>query len=218
MTLSIKNIRKNFTGVEALAGVSFMADQGQVVGIIGPNGSGKTTLLDILSGLVQSDGGEIAIHSDTSATGIARTFQSPRLFENMAVQDNLLIVLQKRQVQPLLKQFGLLHAQHKLVRELSFGQKKLLEIARAGAMRPNILLLDEPFAGLFPHVQQKVSALINEARKSDRVVILVEHDMRLIRELCDSVVVMDYGRVLAHGTPDQVLRSKKVQAAFLGNA
>jgi ABC-type branched-subunit amino acid transport system ATPase component len=217
VTFTINNVRKHFSGVEALSGVSITAQQGQIIGIIGPNGSGKTTLLDILSGLLQPDSGTITMLGDTSATGIVRTFQTPRLFENMTVQDNFLIALQKKQVRPLLKQFGLLHAQRKLARELSFGQKKILEIARAGAMRPNILLLDEPFAGLFAQAQQKVSALIKDARKSDRIVILVEHDMRLIRELCDQVVVMDYGHVIAQGRSDQVLRNEKVRAVYLGN-
>jgi branched-chain amino acid transport system ATP-binding protein len=213
--LTVRNLHKHFAGIKALRGVSFTVPAGMVIGIIGPNGSGKSTLLDILSGLITHDKGHIEFRYKTDKRR-ARTFQSPRLFENMTLQDNLLATLPSQLVVPLLKKFGLWNKRESLARELSFGQKKLLEIARAEALGTKVLFLDEPFTGIFSQAQQKVSALIRHAREQGRSVLLVEHDMHLIRELCDRVIVIDNGHIIAEGIPEQVLTNKKVRATYLG--
>jgi ABC-type branched-subunit amino acid transport system ATPase component len=163
---------------------------------------------------------------------LTRTFQNVRLFEQMTVLDNVLVVLTERnfwsaffekhkeyhlkEAEEYLNKVGLWEKRNELAFNLSYGQRKLLEISRALAMRAEIYLLDEPFAGLFKEMVKVVSSVVKELRDEGKTVILVEHDMDLVRELSDHLIVMDSGKLLAEGKPNEVLRQKDVIEAYLG--
>lgn len=240
--LETKNLMKRFNGIHAVDRLSIGIEKGQIIGIIGPNGSGKTTLINLLSGVLEMDGGEVVIDEtekfsqilphQVSFYGITRTFQNVRLFEQMTVLDNILVVVTERNVfsslfekhteyhhkiaEEVLQKVGLLEKENQLAVNLSYGQRKLLEIARTLAMKAEIYLFDEPFAGLFPEMRKIVSRIIQELKRENKTVILVEHDMGLIRELCDYVFVMDEGKLLAEGKPETVLETREVIEAYLG--
>lgn len=240
--IDIRGLTKRFDGVQAVDNLSISIKKGKITGIIGPNGSGKTTLVNLLSRMLTMDGGFIVLSEDVkickikpheiSAYGITRTFQEVRLFNQMMVWDNLLVVLTERNIfsalfekhKPyhldkagdILKQVGLWEKRNELAINLSYGQRKLLEIARALAMDSEILFLDEPFAGLFPEMRKIIAGIIRELKQKNKAVILIEHDMNLIRELCDYIFVMDSGQLLAEGRPKEIMKNKKVIEAYLG--
>ena len=240
--LETKNLVKRFNGVHAVDRLSIGIEKGKITGIIGPNGSGKTTLINLLSGLLPIDSGEVVIDEVQKLTrilphhisfyGITRTFQNVRLFEQMTVLDNIVVVVTERNVvssllqkhteyhrkiaEEVLQKVGLWEKRNQLAVNLSYGQRKLLEIARTLAMKADIYLFDEPFAGLFPEMRKIVSGIMREVRQENKTIILIEHDMGLIRELCDYIFVMDEGSVLAKGKPEEVLAKREVIEAYLG--
>ncbi len=240
--LETKNLMKRFNGVRAIDRLSIGIEKGQITGIVGPNGSGKTTLINLLSGVLEIDGGEVIIDGiekftrvlphQVSSYGITRTFQNVRLFEQMTVLDNILVVVTERNVfgsifekniehhhkisEEVLQKVGLWEKRNQLAVNLSYGQRKLLEIARTLAMKTEIYLFDEPFAGLFPEMRKIVASIIRELKQKNKTVILVEHDIGLIRELCDQIFVMDEGKLLAEGEPEAVLKKRSVIEAYLG--
>lgn len=240
--LSTKHLTKSFGGVHAIDQVNLSFETGNITALIGPNGSGKTTFIHTVTGLHAMDGGKLVVNDtihlsritprDAAAHGITRTFQSVRLFQQMTVLDNLLVVLTERNVwkaffdtagarhldtaENILKKVGLWEKRHHAAEHLSYGQRKLLEIARALAMRAQIYFFDEPFAGLFPEMRKIVSGILRELRTEGKAVVLVEHDMELIRTLADHCYVLDAGKVIAHGTPEEVLREPHVIEAYLG--
>ncbi len=240
--LETKNLIKRFDGVKAVNDLSLAFQEGLITSIIGPNGSGKTTLINALSGMLTLDGGFVILSESVKlykirsyeifTYGITRTFQEVRLFNQMTVLDNILVVLTERNVfgalfekhQPyhldkaadILKPLGLWEKRDELATNLSYGQRKLLEIARALAMEAQIYLLDEPFAGLFPEMRKIVSGIISDLKQKGKTVILIEHSMDLIRQLSDYVFVMNEGKLLAEGKPDEVLAKKEVIEAYLG--
>jgi branched-chain amino acid transport system ATP-binding protein len=240
--LETKNLTKQFGGVHAIDRLSIAVEKGSITGIIGPNGSGKTTLINLLSGVLRIDGGEVIVGEAEKFTrilphqvyfyGITRTFQNVRLFEQMTVLDNILVVLTERNVfnslfekhteyhckiaEKVLQKVSLWEKRNHLAVNLSYGQRKLLEIARTLAMKAEIYLFDEPFAGLFPEMRKIVTAIIQELKQEKKTVILIEHDMGLIRELCDYIFVMDEGKLLAAGRPEDVLEKREVIEAYLG--
>ena len=241
IALEIKNLRKAFDGVHAVDGLSLGFAKGEVTALVGPNGSGKTTLINLISGVAEFDMGEVVVGTasyekvrphDIATLGITRTFQAVRLFEQITVLDNILVVLTERGVfaslferhkefhiakaKEVLEFVGLWDKRSEKVEGLSYGQRKLLEIARVLAMDSDIILLDEPFAGLFPEMVKKVRDAIIELRTKGKTIILVEHNMQLIRELADHVYVLDAGKLLAEGNPAQVLSERKVIEAYLG--
>ena len=233
--LSIRGLSKSYAGVFAIDSIDLDVQSGQVVGVVGPNGSGKTTLLDALSGLLATDDGAIAIDgapvnlsksSPALVHGISRSFQSPRLFEDSTVHDNVLVAIAERgkfrslRLKPtksdaqkacaLLQSVGLWDKRSLLAKDLSFGQKKVLEIARAFALTTSLVLLDEPFAGLSQTSRDLVESRIKTARENGRSIILVEHNVQAVRELSDEVVVLDTGRIVAKGLPSAILPDKRV--------
>ncbi len=240
--LETKKLVKKFGGVRAVDHVDVRFEAGMLTGLIGPNGSGKTTLINTLTGLLPMDGGtvvvsdNVALHAvrptSIATYGLTRTFQSVRLFEQMSVLDNLLVVLTERNVwgalferhgkyhldtaEDILKKVGLWEKHHELAGTLSYGQRKLLEIARAVSMRARVYFFDEPFAGLFPEMRKVVSAILHELRENGAAVVLVEHDMDLIRSLADYCYVLDSGTVIAEGAPEAVLKQANVIDAYLG--
>jgi ABC-type branched-subunit amino acid transport system ATPase component len=246
--LSTKNLTKNFDAVAAVNKLDISFEAGKITSIVGPNGSGKSTLINTLTGIHKIDGGEMVISSSTKLSristhevpiyGITRTFQDVKLFEQMPVVDNILVVLTERSIwkalfekhsalhltkaEEVLKKVGLWEKRNELAKNLSYGQRKLLEVARILAMVHggmgdiNIIFLDEPFAGMFPEMIKIVVNVIKELRAQGKAVILVEHNMDLIRELSDYLYVMDSGELLAEGKPEEVLARRDVIEAYLG--
>lgn len=246
--LATKNLEKHFDGVHAVDHLSLQFEPGKVTSLIGPNGSGKSTLINTITGMHVADGGMILVGDKTTLTKmvpwdnpdfeITRTFQDVRLFEQMTVLDNILVVLTERNVagalfekhknfhlekaEEVLDKVGLWSKKNGLASGLSYGQRKLLEIARVLAMthsptgEAEIFFFDEPFAGLFPEMVKIVTSVIKELRDKGKTIILVEHNMDLIRELSDHVIVLDAGKLLAQGNPEEVLSRKDVIEAYLG--
>lgn len=240
--LQTRNLLKQFDGVKALDHLSISIEKGKITGIIGPNGSGKSTLVNTLTGLTPLTGGTVILDGKLNLTkikpnvvstyGITRTFQDVRLFEQMPVLDNVMVALTERNVwsalferhkkfhlekaEEVLKRVGLWEKRSELAANLSYGQRKLLEIARALAMKAEIYLFDEPFAGLFPEMIKTVVSVLKELRNAGKTVVLIEHNVALIRELSDYVIVMDGGKLLAEGEPEKVLSMPEVIEAYLG--
>lgn len=240
--LATKNITKHFDGVYAVDHLSLEFAPGKITSLIGPNGSGKSTLINTLTGLERLDGGTVLIGQETALAqispadiatyGVTRTFQDVRLFEQMTVLDNILVVLTERnvasalfekhtqyhlaQAAEVLQKVGLEEKRNQLAVNLSYGQRKLLEMARALAMKATIYLFDEPFAGLFPEMIKIVVRVLKELREQGKTIILVEHNMDLIRELSDYIFVLDAGKLLAAGAPETVLANRAVVEAYLG--
>lgn len=246
--LSTHSLTKHFDGVYALNKLSVAFERGKITGIIGPNGSGKSTLINTLTGMIPMDDGEIVIAGaeklsrmrayEVPTYGITRTFQDVRLFEQMTVLDNILVVLTERSIwkslferhgafhlekaEEVLKKVGLWEKRGELAKNLSYGQRKLLEIARILAMTKsgtgdiNVIFLDEPFAGLFPEMIKIIIAIMKELRAENKAIILIEHNIDLIRELSDHLYVIDSGELLAQGDPAQTLAKKEVVEAYLG--
>ena len=241
-TLETKSLVKKFDGVHAVDHLSLSFEAGKITSLVGPNGSGKSTFINTLTGLHRIDGGSIYIgkHADItsikaheiSTYGMTRTFQEVRLFEQVTVLDNILVVLTERgvwgslfenhtqyhldQAEAVLTRVGLWQKRNELASGLSYGQRKLLEIARAISMLADIFFFDEPFAGLFPEMIKVVVSVMQELRTKGKTVLLVEHNMDLIRQLSDYVFVLDSGKLLAEGTPEKVLSEKAVVEAYLG--
>ncbi len=241
-TIATKNLTKHFDGLAAVAKLSVEFRPGQITGLIGPNGSGKSTLINLLTGVLPWTAGAVLV--DESVTlrrlapyeaadyGLTRTFQEVRLFEQLPVLDNILLMLTERGVWPalferhqsfhlaeaerVLRRVGIWEKRHSLASTLSYGQRKLLEIARALALKAEVYFFDEPFAGLFPEMAKTVAKIIEELRQADHTVVLVEHNMNLIRQLADRVIVMDSGSLLAEGAPAEVLNRRQVVEAYLG--
>lgn len=236
-----KQLSKHFGGVAALNTLSISLAEGRVTSIIGPNGSGKTTLTNVLTGVLPRDGGTIVIggvaidrlvDTEVATYGLTRTFQMIRLFEQMSVLDNILVVLTERslgralierhgdyhreEARRVLQRVGLWEKRNELVENLSYGQRKLVEIARALSMKAELYLFDEPFAGLFPAMRDIVIEVIKELRMQGKTVVLIEHTMDIIRALSDHVIVLDAGRLLAEGAPEEVLARADVIEAYLG--
>ena len=246
--LSTHNLTKHFDGVYAVNKLSISFESGKITGIIGPNGSGKSTLVNTLTGVIPIDAGQVIVAGveklsrinayDVPTYGMTRTFQDVRLFEQMPVIDNILVVLTERSIwkalfethtafhiekaEEALKKVGLWEKRNELAKNLSYGQRKLLEIARVMAMihcgvgDVNIIFLDEPFAGLFPEMIKIVTTVMKELRDQGKAVILIEHNMDLIRELSDHIYVLDSGELLAEGKPAEVLARRDVVEAYLG--
>lgn len=239
--LKIKHLTKSFGGVHAVNQANLTFEGGKITALIGPNGSGKTTLVNTITGLLPMDEGSIVVGnnvvrkgiqpSEIVAYGITRTFQNVRLINQMSVLDNILFVLTERSVwnallerhttlhlntaKELLHKVNLWGKRHEPAENLSYGQRKLLEIARAIAMRAQVYFFDEPFAGLFTEMSKIVSGILDDLRKGGAAIVLIEHDMALVRELSDYCYVLDSGKVIAEGNPDEVLRQPHVIEAYL---
>jgi branched-chain amino acid transport system permease protein len=247
--LRVEGLSKAFGGVMALEDLSFGLRAGQLKAVIGPNGAGKTTLFNLLTGVLQPNAGSIELEGRPvvisrphriARQGVARTFQTPRLFANMTILENVLVgrhtklqsnlassILQTpstrkeeevaaRNAGHLLERLGIAHLARAEVESLSFGQRRLLEVARCLAMEPRILLLDEPAAGLNDTEKADLSRLLRTLRNEGITLLLVEHDMRLVMSITDEILVLDHGRKIAEGSPEEIKRNKAVLEAYLG--
>jgi branched-chain amino acid transport system ATP-binding protein len=236
--LAVVALRKAFGGLVAVDDLSFAVARGTIVGLIGPNGSGKTTALNLISGALAPDAGEIrlreraiaALSADRIARlGIARTFQLVRVLDSLTCAENVMAPLAfrahplwgeraLRSALALLEQVGLGGKAELMPRQLTYVDQKRLELARALALDPKLLLLDEWLAGLNPSELRDGIALVGSLRAQGLTIILVEHVMHAIRSLSDHCVVMNAGRKIAEGPPQAVLADREVIRAYLGDA
>jgi ABC-type branched-chain amino acid transport systems, ATPase component len=232
--LRIANVTKYFGRVRALDSVTVQVDRGELVGLIGPNGSGKTTLINVITGYYEPDRGTVYLGDrkltgmkphEIAALGVARTFQVPRVFRSMTVMQNLMAALAynrearkgaEERAEWLLGVLGLSEKRDELASNLSGGQQRLLEIARALIVNPKVLLLDEPTAGLNPAVIETLRELLQRVKESGTAVLMVEHNMRVVSSFCDRVVAMNEGVIVAEGRPEEVLLNEAVIEAYLG--
>ncbi|AZG45385.1 branched-chain amino acid ABC transporter permease/ATP-binding protein [Gordonia insulae] len=232
--LSAEAVGMRYGGVIALEDVSFSVRSGEILGLIGPNGAGKTTLIDALSGFANSTGsvvldGErldgLAPH-ERSRRGLGRTFQGIELYDDLTVRENVLVGTEaakhRGEDDPDLERlFEILHltpVADRMVAELSQGQRQLVSIARALAGRPKALMLDEPAAGLDSSESMWLGQRLRAVRGAGTTVVMVDHDMGLVLDLCDRIVVLDLGRVIAIGTPDEIKQNPEVIRAYLGSS
>lgn len=229
--LEVRDVAKRFGGIQAVNGASFSVREGIVTGVIGPNGSGKSTMFNLISGLDHADRGEI-LFSGTNIThrssdaihrmGMGRTFQLTRLFGKMTVLENLLVVSPERaavartQAMDLLASLGLDQLWSEYAENLSYGQQKLVEFLRLSMGNPSLLLLDEPFAGVNPVMEEKLLEQLRRWIAEGRTVLLTDHEMAIMMELCQELVVLDHGEVIATGTPAEVRADERVMEAYFG--
>jgi len=236
--LIVDNLTKRFGGLVAVNKVDVQLKKGEILGLIGPNGSGKTTLFNVISGLYSPDGGNITFKGENisglkphkiARKGIGRTFQVVRPFGDMSVMDNIMVSglftaykgKEKSKIEDrcheLLKVTNLEHRVDAEADSLSLGEKRRLEIARALALDPKLLLLDETMAGLtHTEVDEALKLLTRVKREYDLTVIVVEHIMRAIMSISERIVVLNEGRKIAEGTPKEVSENEEVLKAYLG--
>jgi len=244
--LKISNLSKHFGGVKAVNNCSFDIKENNITALIGPNGSGKSTVFNLISGVLKEDSGKI-VYDKTDITyfspeqvsnvGISRLFQKSQLFDNLTIKENLLLTIDNddtkfwkkllrknkitkekvAKVEEMLKLVEMEAFSNKLGRELSFGQKRLIEITRTILNPHKLLMLDEPIAGVTPKLRTKISEILLDLKKQGATILLIEHDMNFALNLADEVIVLDEGRVIAKGTPNQIKDNKKVLEAYLGD-
>ena len=249
--LETKGLHRFFGGLHAVNDVSITVTQGAIKGVIGPNGAGKTTLFNLIAGTIQPHNGEV-IFRDKKITalkphavacrGIARTFQTTKLFSNMTVLENVMMGRHcrtrcgfisgmlnlprtwredkqtKEKALSILKDLGLAEHASETACNLPFGRQRLVEFARALAMEPQLLLLDEPAAGLNIYETKELAKLILWIRDRGVTCLVVEHDMSLVMAICDDVVVLDQGQKIAEGPPRAVQRNPEVIRIYLGDS
>lgn len=242
--LSVRNVTRQFGGHTAVDGVSFELPKGSLAALIGPNGAGKTTLFNLIAGAlapshgeIHCAGGRITSSQSACALGIARTFQNVRLFPNMTVQENVMTGmgqsgfmsaclptvrgwheerLRMKRAFYLLQEAGVHDLRDQTAGGIPFGQQRLVEIARAMALKPRLLLLDEPAAGLNASETVTLGGLIRRLHDQGTTILLVEHDMSLVMNLAHRVLVLDRGALIFDGAPAEAQRDEKVCTAYLG--
>lgn len=242
--LQLLNVTRSFGGIHALNGVSCEIPEGRVVGVIGPNGAGKTTLFNVITGAYQASAGEVYFDGrqitsrppyQIARTGIARTFQNIRLFSGMTVWEHLLVaqphteatwrrLLPTRWADPnarakaekALTTFGLEKVRDRIAQSLPYGIQRKVEMARALTAGPKLLLLDEPVAGMNHDEAHDLRHLLLELRKDGLTILLIEHDMSFVMNLCDYLYVLDFGQLIAQGDPASVRSNPAVLDAYLG--
>jgi branched-chain amino acid transport system ATP-binding protein len=230
--LEVSDLRRAFGGIQAVGGVTFAVQPQEIVGIIGPNGSGKSTLFNLVTGVYRSDGGAIRLLGQDitrmaphriARAGLGRTFQIPGLFVNMTVRQNLLTAAvhgdwkaAPSRADAVLEQLDITHVAGDLAGSLSGGQQRLLEFGRVLMQDPQLILLDEVTAGVHPRLREIILGAIRRLRDEGRTFVVIEHDMELVRTICERVIVMDAGEIVAQGTFEEIARDEQVVEAYLG--
>ena len=234
--LTCSNLTKEYTGKKVVDNVSVNVDTGKIVGLLGPNGAGKTTTFYMLVGLIKSDGGEIKIDDQVvtslpmhirSNLGISYLPQEASIFKNLTVEENILAILQikkdlskKDQIKKLDSLVETLQIS-KITKNngasLSGGERRRVEIARALAIEPKFLLLDEPFAGIDPLSVIEIQKIIKSLAKSKIGILITDHNVRETLKVCDESYILSDGKVIAHGKPKEIVKSQLVQNVYLGN-
>ena len=248
--LKVSNLKKFYGAIKAVDGVSFEVMPGEIFGVIGPNGSGKTTMFNSVLGQITPDAGRIELNGrditgkspmQLNRLGVGRTFQTLQVFGKMSVRDNLIVAAQEHQgsmasrmfapgdsglgakADALIEQFRIRHVADKKAGELSYGQQKLVDIAMAFMSEPDLVLLDEPCAGVNPSLVGGISTLLKELNSKRSAggkggsFIVIEHNMDFVMGLCHRIMVMVEGTVMAIGTPAEIRGNKQVLDAYLGN-
>jgi branched-chain amino acid transport system ATP-binding protein len=236
--LEVQDVTVRFGGVTAVDGASLSVRSGAVTGLIGPNGAGKTTLFNVISGLQAPQEGDVVLDgrnlrhvspSGRSRAGIGRTFQRLEAFGSLSVRENVLVAIEIRQglrwmrstaqraeADRLLTQVGIGEYADQRADAVPTGVARLLEVARALATEPRLLLLDEPSSGLIESETERFGRLLRSLAEQGRAILIVEHDMGLVMSTCDYVHVLDFGSVIGGGTPAQIREDPRVQKAYLG--
>ncbi|EJP6473868.1 ABC transporter ATP-binding protein [Clostridium botulinum] len=236
--LEVKDLNINFGGITAVDNLNFSVRKGEILGVIGPNGAGKTTLYNTITGIYKPSKGDIFLNNKKitgmkpykiSRLGIARTFQNIRLFNSLTVLENILVgrVSELKKLVKLnpymgetldiLKVVGLEKVINNMASDLPYGQQRKVEIARALAISPKVLLLDEPAAGMNNYEKGDLKNLINLLREDFNItVLIIEHDMGVIMDLCDRILVLDYGKKIAEGSPEEISNDDNVIKAYMG--
>ena len=234
--LTTMGLGKNYGGLKAVDHVNFAVMPGEIRAIIGPNGAGKTTLVSLICGRVEPTSGMIVFDGDDITNlpphqrvrrGIAYTFQITSIFPNLTVYDNVALPVQRTLtggrgrgavhdgVMTALARTGLAGREHSLAGQLSYGHQRLLEVAMGLALKPRLLILDEPTQGLSDSEIDGFVELVREIAR-DATVLLIEHNMQVVMQLADRITVMNAGKILAEGTPEQISANAEVQRAYLG--
>jgi len=232
--LSVTDVSKRFRGLTAVSHVSFDVQPGEMFAVIGPNGAGKTTLFNMIAGAMAPDGGSITfagekidgLRSDQIAQrGIGRTFQLVRPFPSLSVEDNVVVgaLMQTNELEgarniayEIMSQLDLLGKRAQIASSLTLPDRKRLEVARALAGRPKLLLLDEVMAGLRPTETDRIVAILRELNRAGLTILLIEHVMRAVAALASRILVLHHGAAIAEGTPENVLRDPAVVHSYLG--
>lgn len=245
--LEVKSLSKRFGGVVALDGVDLALHRGEIHGLIGPNGSGKTTMVNLISGYLDPTEGTITMEGNLLnglaphrivRAGLSRTFQNLRIFKRRTVLENVMTG-QASRISPLeallpfptwrrderheqalevLARFNLRDKSDSVAGALSFGEQKRLELARAMAAQPRVLLLDEPAGGMNPTEIEELIATLRAVRQAGVAILLIEHNMRLVMQLCDRITVLCFGRTIAEGAPAEIRANPEVIASYLGQS
>ena len=243
--LEIEDVHKAFGGLKALAGASLAVEEGTIAGLIGPNGSGKTTLFNVVTGYERPDRGAVQLRGKpitglspdrVFARGLGRTFQLSRIFGRLTVLENMLVATQRRQAWlrgvlrhagsaveraralELLEFVGIAELAALPAGNLSYGQRKLLELAYVLVADPDVVLLDEPAGGVNPTLINQIADRIRTLNQAGKTFLVVEHDLGFVMDLCEAVTVLDQGSTLCTGTPEEVRRDPAVLDAYLGGA
>jgi branched-chain amino acid transport system ATP-binding protein len=237
--LDIRHLSKTFGGLQAITGLDLQVKTGDLIGIIGPNGAGKTTLFNLITGFIRPDSGEVWFKKENITglkpfqvvnRGLARTFQLVDLFKEMSVIENVMIPCFSNRASSqrnsgekpwktamtFLEEMGLGDRFNEKVKNLAFGQLRLLDIARAMATQPEVLLLDEPFSGLDHEDAVILSAAIQRMHRKGQAMVIIEHRLRDLLKLVEQVAVIVFGVKIAEGRPDEILNNPKVVNAYLG--
>jgi len=230
--LEVKDLRRSFGGIKAVAGVTFKVEPAEIVGIIGPNGSGKSTLFSLLSGTIAPTSGVIKLrgHDVTrmpayriARLGLGRTFQIPTPFTNMTVRENLLAAAvegdwanARSRADEVLEALEITHVADDLAGTLSGGQLRLLEFGRVQMRDAEIILLDEVTAGVNPRLRQIILARVRALQEKGKTFLIIEHDMELVRSVCERIIVMDAGEIVFEGSFEEVASNEVVIDAYLG--
>jgi branched-chain amino acid transport system ATP-binding protein len=250
--LKVTDLKKSYGAIQAVGGVSFEVRPGEIFGVIGPNGSGKTTLFNSMLGQITPDAGKIELNGEDvthcgplelNRRGIGRTFQTLQVFGKMTVRDNLIVAAQEHQgsmfsrmfapsdsglghkADALIQRFRIAHVADKKAGELSYGQQKLVDIAMAFMREPDLVLLDEPCAGVNPSLVGGISTLLKDLNRNPALqggtgkkssFVVIEHNMDFVMDLCHRIMVMVEGKVMAIGTPAEIRGNKQVLDAYLG--
>jgi branched-chain amino acid transport system ATP-binding protein len=243
--LKVAGLTKSYGAIRAVDGVSFEVMPGEIFGVIGPNGSGKTTMFNSVLGQIEPDAGTTELNGkditrlsplQLNRRGVGRTFQSLQVFGKMTVRDNLIVAAQEHRgslagrmfaasdnglgpkADEFLDLFGIRDVAHRKAGSLSYGQQKLVDIAMAFMSDPDLVLLDEPCAGVNPGLVVGISRLLEQLNRARRTsFIVIEHNMDFVQRLCHRIMVMVEGRVMAIGTPAEIRANKQVLDAYLGN-